>query len=166
MSRLSRSKPPLMVLPSHRLQAVTHSIFLGNLMTNPAPVVTLSGIVRSCSERQVAAVEAAPAQVDPETGRRTRDPREARDAYLALDLVILTDDGGFAQTVVTFDEDGSKALAGVIPKRGDEVEWLVRPYFSWEGRPGRKYPALRFSLARELMAAAVSSSPRLASTGS
>lgn len=121
-------------------------------MTNPAPVLTLKGTVRSAEPRHVRAVEARPAERDPD-GRVVRGPIEARDSYDVVDVVVLTEDGGFASVLV-----GGAALArlqGEVPSLGDSVDWRVRCYVTWQGSPGRRFATVGYSLAADLLRSAV-----------
>lgn len=123
---------------------------IGDLMANPAPVVSLVGTVHSATKRDVKAQLASDAVRDPETGRVVVPAREAREAYSVHDVLILTEAGGFANLIL-----GSQALAvleGRAPERGDSIDWPVRPFIKWAGQPGRKFPTVEFSVAGEVFA--------------
>lgn len=99
------------------------------------------------TERHVAAVDEAPAERD-ESGKIVRQAREARDAYDVYDVTVHCEPhGGYA--LVLLRADSVEHLGGVIPSKGDAVDWPVRNYVSWQGRPGNKYAVVGHSVAAE-----------------
>lgn len=118
---------------------------------NIAPVCHVSGKVRRVTTRTVPAVLAAPAPVDPETGRTIGNAREARAAYDVIDVVVDTLLGGFAKVIIT--PEAQAHLSGVLPSEGDAVTYPCRTFVAWEGTPGRKYATVGYSLAGDLAAA-------------
>lgn len=125
-------------------------------MANVTPVTRLQGVVHNCSLRQVPAVEAREAERD-EAGRITRDAYPAREAYQVLDVTVLTDDGGFALVLLRVELDGiapfEEALGGVVPERGQAVDWPIRNYITWAGPAGRRFPTVGYSVAGDILVA-------------
>jgi hypothetical protein len=119
---------------------------------NVAPITRCKGRVHAVAPiRTVAAIEAAPAERDPETGRITKDAVEARAAYEVLDVTVHTDDGGYA--LVIMKDDALAGLGGTLPAAGDEVDWPVRNYVAWAGRAGRRFPTVGYSVATDVFVA-------------
>jgi hypothetical protein len=122
-------------------------------VSNIAPILWIKGRVRQVREpRTVPAVAAAPAMRDPETGRVTREPVEARDAYEVTEIVVDTDPGGLL-TVICRDQ-ALKDAEGYVPTEGETVELPVRAYDNWQGRPNRRYRVPGYSFAGAVYAAA------------
>lgn len=117
---------------------------------NPSPILTIAGRCHAVTPRKVEPVAARPAERDPETGRIISEAVEAREGYDVLDVTVLTYDGGFC--TVALLPVALSDLGGEVPAPGSEVEFAVRPFVKWEGRPGSKRPYIRFSVAGDVTA--------------
>lgn len=121
-------------------------------MSNPSPILTVSGRAHAVVAREVAPVAARPEERDPETGRLVREAQPAREGYSVQDVTVLTDQGGFA--TVSLLPQALMALGGSIPTPGEDVSFPVRPYIKWAGRAPRKYPTVGLSVAADALPAA------------
>lgn len=110
----------------------------------PAPVVTVSGLVRATSTVEVPAYEGREAGRDEDGTYRGALP--ARAAYQLGVVVVDTglggvvDDAGVAEVTVRQDQHESVAFG-----RGEAVNLFCRPYAAWAGRPGHRFPVTRFA---------------------
>ena len=118
-------------------------------MSNPAPVLDVTGTVHAVVEREVPAAEARPAEYDPETNRLVRPAMEARKGYTNQDVTLLTADGGFATVVLM--PDALAALGGELPEKGSEVTYPVRCFVAWGRRGTRSYNYVGFSAASDVI---------------
>jgi hypothetical protein len=134
-------------------------------VSNPAPILTLSGRVHAVTDRTVEALPARDAERD-DNGNVTRPAYPARDGYDVTDVTILTADGGFCTVVLL--PDALTALGGEIPAPGTEVEYAVRCFVSWQRNGARSFSRVGFSVAGDVTAARRASGrrPALAATGS
>lgn len=89
----------------------------------PSPVVTLSGVVHGATPRTVVERPARPAVPGVAGVQLYRRAVEYRAAYEAVDVLVLTDGGGFGTVVYHADD-----LRGVLPQQGDPICVRVRPY--------------------------------------
>lgn len=119
-------------------------------MANPAPILTAAGKVHAVVPRHVEAVQARPEERD-EQGNLLRRAVEAREGYDTTDVTILTPDGGFV--TIVYGDDAVKANDGLIPNRGDDVEWPVRPFVKWQRSGVRPYPVVGLSVAADVLTA-------------
>jgi hypothetical protein len=136
------------------LQSGSH--YTGGLIVNVSPVLRLKGTIHSAQLRTVAAIEAADAERDPETGRIVRDPIEARDAYDVVDFTVHTENGGYASVV--FKGEFLEPAYGEVPPKDTQVDWPVRNFIVWSGRAGRRFPTCGLAVAGELVVAERSTS--------
>lgn len=137
-------------------------------MTNPAPVLLLTGTVFSEPvARSVAPLDARDAHTDPETGR-SFPAREAQPGYDVWDMSVLTEHGGFASVVIRDQAVADAGPSFALPAKGESITWPVRTFDIWRGPEGRRFRQTGFSLAGSVLASmtADTGSRRLASTGS
>ena len=120
-------------------------------MSNPAPILNVSGRVHSVLDRVVEPAPARPEERDPETGQLLRQAYPARDGYTVVDVTVLTAEGGF--TTVSNLPEALRHTGGEIPKQGDELDgYPVRAYVSWQRRGSRSFPQVGLSLAGDVLA--------------
>jgi hypothetical protein len=128
-------------------------------MSNPAPILNVSGRVHSVLDRVVEPAPARPEERDPETGQVVRQAYPARDGYTVVDVTVLTAEGGF--TTVSILPEALKHTGGETPKQGDQLDaFPVRAYVSWQRRGSRSFPQVGLSLAGDVLAARKSSDQR------
>lgn len=134
-------------------------------MSNPAPVLNMTGRVHSVLERTVPPVLARDAVRD-EHGNVTQRAVEARDGYDVHDVTLLTEDGGFATAVLM--PEALVHLEGELPTPGTETNLAVRPYVAWQRTGSRSFPRVGFSIAGDVMIARskTTSAPRSVSAAS
>lgn len=118
-------------------------------MSQPLPVLLVAGSVREVTTRSVAPAESVPLERD-DSGRVIRQPRDARPGYDVLDVVVLTDDGGFV-TVILKADALEAARGGVVPERGERVEWPVWVSLEWVGPPTQRRTRPRFSVPTDVL---------------
>lgn len=118
---------------------------------NPAPIITVSGLVHSVTERVIPPFAGRDASRDEDgTFRPAMPPREG---YLTWECNILTDDGGFALVVLREQAVADSGGTLSIPEKGSRFEAMpTRPYLTWVGTPGRMTKALRLSIAGDVYA--------------
>lgn len=114
---------------------------------NPAPVVHLRGTVHTAAVRVVEPYAGREAEHDPQTGRLTRAAVPPREGYEVIDVVVLSEDGGYLTVVV---RDVPKSWGGELPRRGSSVEWPLRAYTTWAGPEGRRFAVVGWALATEV----------------
>jgi hypothetical protein len=121
-------------------------------MSNPAPILNVSGRVHAVLDRVVEPMPARPEERDPDTGQLVREAYPAREGYTVVDVTVLTAEGGFS--TVSILPAALEHTGGETPKPGDELDnYPVRPFVSWQRRGSRSFPTVGLSLAGDVLAA-------------
>lgn len=108
------------------------------------PICALRGVIRRVSVEDVPAVIA-------NDGNDGNPRREARPGYQLAHVLVDTGfdgyvdgDGGAADVVYRLDTDPGRTFPRFA--KGEQVEFIVRPFMVWQSNGSRPFKVIRFSL--------------------